>query len=127
VGLSGSTSFRGRPLTCAQAYLAYQSAAVAVLQDAETPIVRCTTEERRLQLLQGYVDAASSTSQIAADEYRNGIADFTSVRGVADAELEARDAVVQSRQSLAQARISLYKALGEGWRESGAPVSAPRN
>jgi outer membrane protein, multidrug efflux system len=111
----------------AQAYLAYQSSVLAALQDAETAIVRCTTEERRLQLLQGYVDAASSTSHIAADEYRSGIADFTTVLGAADAELEARDAVVQSRQTLAQARISLYKALGGGWSESEVPVSARRN
>jgi outer membrane protein TolC len=87
-------------------------------------IVRCTTEERRPQLLQGYVDAASSTAQIAADEYRNGIADFTTVLGAADAELDARDALVQSRQTLAQARISLYKALGGGWSESDVAVSA---
>jgi NodT family efflux transporter outer membrane factor (OMF) lipoprotein len=111
----------------AQAYLAYQSAVLAALQDAETAIVRCTTEERRLELLQGYVGAASSTSHIAADEYRTGIADFTTVLTAADAELDARDAVVQSRQSLAQARISLYKALGGGWSESDAPVSARRN
>ena len=107
-----------------QAYLGYQSSVLAALQDAETAIVRCTTEERRLELLQGYVDAASSTAQIAADEYRNGIADFTTVLGAADAELDARDAVVQSRQTLAQARISLYKALGGGWSESDVAVSA---
>jgi outer membrane protein, multidrug efflux system len=110
-----------------QAYLAYQSAVLVALQDAETAIVRCTTEERRLQLLQEYVDAASSTSLIAADEYRSGIADYTTVLGAADAELEARDALVQSRQTLAQARIALYKALGGGWNESEVPVSARRN
>jgi NodT family efflux transporter outer membrane factor (OMF) lipoprotein len=110
----------------AQAYLAYQSSVLAALQDAETAIVRCTTEERRLELLQGYVEAASSTSHIAADEYRNGIADFTTVLGAADAELDARDAVVQSRQTLAQARISLYKSLGGGWSESDA-LDSTRN
>ena len=111
----------------AQAYLAYQSAVLAALQDAETAIVRCTTEEHRLQLLQEYVDAARSTSQVAVDEYRSGIADYTTVLGAADAELEARDALVQSRQTLAQARIALYKALGGGWSESEDPVSARRD
>jgi NodT family efflux transporter outer membrane factor (OMF) lipoprotein len=109
----------------AQAYLAYQGAVLAALQDAETAIIRCTTEERRLELLQSYVSAASSTAHIAADEYRNGIVDFTTVLGAADAELDARDALVQSRQALAQARIALYKALGGGWREASTADSAP--
>jgi NodT family efflux transporter outer membrane factor (OMF) lipoprotein len=109
----------------AQAYLAYQGAVLAALQDAETAIIRCTTEERRLELLQSYVSAASSTAHIAADEYRNGIIDFTTVLGAADAELDARDALVQSRQALAQARIALYKALGGGWREASTADSAP--
>jgi outer membrane protein TolC len=103
-----------------QAYLAYQSTVLTALQDAETAIIRCTTEERRLALLQSYVSAASSTADIASDEYRSGIVDFTTVLGAADAELDARDALVQSRQALAQARIALYKALGGGWRESNA-------
>jgi outer membrane protein TolC len=110
-----------------QAYLAYQSSVLAALQDAETAIIRCTTEGRRLELLQGYVRAANSTSQIAADEYRNGIVDFTTVLSAADAELDARDALIQSRQALAQARISLYKALGGGWSESDSRLSARRN
>ena len=109
----------------AQAYLAYQGSVLAALQDAETAIIRCTTEERRLELLQSYVSAASSTAHIAADEYRNGIVDFTTVLGAADAELDARDALVQSRQALALARIALYKALGGGWRESNTADSAP--
>ena len=108
----------------AQAYLAYQGSVLAALQDAETAIIRCTTEERRLELLQSYVSAASSTAHIAADEYRNGIVDFTTVLGAADAELDARDALVQSRQALALARIALYKALGGGWRESNTADSA---
>jgi outer membrane protein, multidrug efflux system len=110
-----------------QAYLAYQSSILTALQDAETAIIRCTTEELRLQLLQSYVSAASSTAQIAADEYRSGIVDFTTVLGAVDAELEARDALVQSRQALAQARIALYKALGGGWRESNTAAAAPAN
>jgi outer membrane protein, multidrug efflux system len=102
------------------AYLAYQSAILAALQDAETAIIRCTTEERRLESLQAYVSAASSTKKIADDEYRTGIVDFTTVLSAADAELDARDSLVQSRQTLAQARISLFKALGGGWSESTA-------
>jgi outer membrane protein TolC len=44
-----------------------------------------------------------------------------------DAELDARDVLVQSRQALAQARISLYKALGGGWSESDAAISARKS
>jgi NodT family efflux transporter outer membrane factor (OMF) lipoprotein len=99
------------------AYLAYQNSVLGALQDAETAIIRCSTEERRLESLQKYVSAATSSAQIAADEYRNGIVDFTTVLSATDAELAARDSLVQSRQTLAQARISLFKALGGGWTE----------
>jgi len=107
----------------AQAYLTYQSAVLAALGDAESAIIRCTTEEQRLASLTSYVSAASSTLHIAEDEYRNGIVDFTTVLAAAATELDARDTLVQSRQALAQARISLYKALGGGWSETvtGAP------
>jgi outer membrane protein TolC len=77
-----------------QAYLAYQSSVLAALQDAETAIIRCTTEQHRLELLQSYVSAASSSSHIAADEYEHGIVDFTTVLSAADAELAARDELV---------------------------------
>jgi outer membrane protein TolC len=107
----------------AQAYLTYQHSVLAALQDAETAIIRCTTEQQRLASLESYVSAASSTLHIAEDEYRDGIVDFTTVLGAAATELDARDSLVQSRQALAQARISLYKALGGGW-EPDAALSA---
>jgi len=105
------------------AYIAYQISILAALRDAETAIIRCATEERRLESLQAYVSAASSTRKIAEDEYRNGIVDFTTVLTAADAELDARDSLVQSRQTLAQARISLFKALGGGWSETSAKAA----
>jgi NodT family efflux transporter outer membrane factor (OMF) lipoprotein len=108
----------------AQAYLTYQHSVLAALQDAETAIIRCTTEQQRLASLESYVSAASSTLHIAEDEYRDGIVDFTTVLGAAATELDARDSLVQSRQALAQARISLYKALGGGWNEPDAAMSA---
>jgi NodT family efflux transporter outer membrane factor (OMF) lipoprotein len=110
-----------------QAYLAYQSSILAALQDAENAIIRCTTEERRLELLQSYVSAASSSAHIAADEYDHGIVDFTTVLTAADAELDARDTLVQSREALAQARIALYRALGGGWSESDSALAAGKN
>jgi outer membrane protein, multidrug efflux system len=108
------------------AYLAYQNSILGALQDAETAIIRCTTEERRLESLQNYVSAATSSAQIAEEEYRNGIVDFTTVLSATDAELDARDSLVQSRQALAQARISLYKALGGGWSDSSARQTEAR-
>lgn len=111
----------------AQAYLAYQSSVLTALQDAENAIIRCAAEERRLASLQSYVSAASSTLQVAEDEYRNGIVDFTTVLAAADAELDARDALVQSRQALAQDRVSLYKALGGGWQGSDAALAAEKH
>ena len=51
----------------AQAYLTYQHSVLAALQDAETAIIRCTTEQQRLASLESYVSAASSTLHIAED------------------------------------------------------------
>jgi outer membrane protein TolC len=108
-------------------YLAYQNSVLAALQDAETAIVRCTTEARRLESLQRYVSAASSTLHIAEEEYRNGIVDFTTVLAADAIELDAGDTLVQSRQALAHARIALYKALGGGWNEAKEVLSAEQH
>jgi len=106
-----------------QAYLAYQGAVLAALQDAENAIIRCATEARRLESLQRDAAAAGSTLHIAEDEYDSGIVDFTIVLSADATDLDARDALVQSRQALAQARIALYKALGGGWRATESALA----
>jgi len=98
-----------------QAEIAYRSAILGALRDAEDALARYRSEEaRRVQLAQA-VSAADNSLTIAKQQYSVGLVTFLNVYTAETTLLNARDQLAQSDAAAAQDLVSLYKALGGGW------------
>jgi outer membrane protein TolC len=65
--------------------------------------------------LQRSVAAAESSSRIAQDQYRAGLAAYVTVLTAEAALLNVQDQMAQSKAAVASDLVALYKALGGGW------------
>ncbi len=98
-----------------QATLAYRSAVLVALRDVEDALARFRADEDRRQSLARAVSAATSSRQIAQDQYSAGLVTFVNVLQSEYAVLNAEDQLAQADgQSLSDV-VALYKALGGGW------------
>jgi NodT family efflux transporter outer membrane factor (OMF) lipoprotein len=109
-----------------QAYYAYQKAVLGGIQDTEDALVRYETEQQRFVALQQGTKTAQASTSLALQQYRAGLAMYTSVLQAQSTELTAEDNLAQSRAALTANLVSLYKALGGGWKDDDADKSAPR-
>lgn len=109
-----------------QAYYAYQKAVLGGVQNAEDALVRYETEQQRFVALQEGAKTAQASTALALQQYRAGLAMYTSVLQAQSTELTAQDNLAQSRAALTADLVSLYKALGGGWKDDGT-AGAPRD
>lgn len=108
-----------------EAYLAYQKAVLAALQETEDDLGRYSAEQRRLESLRQSRAAAASSLHIAEEQYRAGLVTFINVLNAQSALLRAQDDVAQSEQAFADDWVALYKALGGGWTPNPAQPDKP--
>jgi outer membrane protein, multidrug efflux system len=118
-------NIRAREEETQQAYLAYQQAVLAALQNTEDALARYTNEQQRYLSLQAAVQSAQSSAVLAHNQYRAGLVTYLNVLTAETTLLSARDELTQSRQQLAQNLVSLYKALGGGWSNSEIGATPP--
>lgn len=110
-----------------QAYYAYQKAVLGGVQNVEDALVRYETEQQRFVALQESAETAGASTALALQQYRAGLATYTSVLQAQSTQLTAEDDLAQSRAALTTDLVSLYKALGGGWTgdsESESPRAA---
>jgi outer membrane protein, multidrug efflux system len=98
----------------------YRKAVVQAFTDVDDALAgwRYGTEQERLQRIA--VETARRAALIAREQMLAGTADVTAVLAAETAVFNAEDTLVQVRLARAQALLSLYKALGGGWKNSGA-------
>ncbi len=99
----------------AQALDSYRSAFLGALRDVEDALSQYRGEDARHAALAQAVTTAASSYQIAQDQYRTGMVDFTSVLQVQDTLITAQDQLTQSDGQRLSDLVALYKALGGGW------------
>jgi len=110
-----------------QAYYAYQKAVLGGVQNAEDALVRYETEQQRFVALQQGAKTAAASTALALQQYRAGLAMYTSVLQTQSTQLTAEDNLAQSRAALTADLIAVYKALGGGWKDDDLTASTKGN
>jgi len=98
----------------------YRKAVVQAFTDVDTALTawRYGSEQERLQRIA--VENSRQASMIARQQMLAGTADVTAVLTAEAAQFTAEDTLAQVRLTRVQALLNLYKALGGGWKKSGA-------
>jgi NodT family efflux transporter outer membrane factor (OMF) lipoprotein len=105
------------------AFAAYKATVLAALEDVENALMALRSAEERERQFAIALDAASNSTLLARDQYRTGLADFTTLNAQEAALISARNGLVQARSDKAIALIALYTALGGGWDSSSIPTA----
>jgi outer membrane protein, multidrug efflux system len=98
-----------------QTLIAYESAVLTALEEAENAIMAYAQEQRRRQSLGEAARSAQAAAELAEIKYRAGLIDFTTVLEAERALLSFRDQLAQSDGAVVTNLVRLYKALGGGW------------
>ena len=93
----------------------------------ETALAGFLGAQRQVVALQQSVDSAARAVDLAEQQYRGGIADYTRVLNTQDFLTDEQSRLVSTRGAVALSLVDLYRALGGGWelRESQDLVPAP--
>jgi outer membrane protein, multidrug efflux system len=106
-----------------QYLLAYESAVLAALEEAENAISAYAREQQRRQALGEAVRSAGAAAELARIKYQTGLTDFLTLLEAERSLLNFRDQLAQSDGTVITNLIRLYKAMGGGWSPS-APVES---
>jgi NodT family efflux transporter outer membrane factor (OMF) lipoprotein len=98
-----------------QSLIAYESAVLGALEEAENAILAYAQEQRRRQSLAEAARSAQAAAELAEIKYRTGLVDFTTVLEAERSLLSFRDQLAQSDGAIITNLVKLYKALGGGW------------
>ncbi len=98
-----------------EALINYQNTVLSAQQDVENGITTFVQSRVQVQFLQASVTAATGAYNIAMIQYRQGIADFTTVLTAEQNLLQAQNNLALATGSVALGLISTYRALGGGW------------
>jgi len=99
----------------------YRKSVISAFQDVEDALVATqqTAEQERQQ--QVAVDTAQRAYEIATAQLRAGTINVLTVLNTETALFSAENTLVQVKLARLNASVSLFKALGGGWNETGAP------
>lgn len=98
-----------------QYLIAYESAVLAALAEAENAILAYAQEQKKRRSLGEAVRWAEGAAELAQIKYRTGLSDFTTVLETERSLLSFRNQLVQSEGAVVVNLVRLYKALGGGW------------
>jgi NodT family efflux transporter outer membrane factor (OMF) lipoprotein len=101
-----------------QAFFDYEKSVLSAAAELRDKLSAYVYEYQRLKALREATDAAREAVEISQDQYRQGLADFTSVLDAQRSLLSFEELVVVSRATIARNLIGVYKALGGGWPQS---------
>jgi NodT family efflux transporter outer membrane factor (OMF) lipoprotein len=98
-----------------EAILNYQNTVLSAQQEVENGIVSFVQSRQEAVFLKESVTAATGAYNIAMIQYRQGIADFTTVLTAEQNLLQAQNNLALATGSVALGLISTYRAVGGGW------------
>ncbi len=90
----------------------YEQVVLTALEDTENSLVAYRTRQEQLKSLTEQADASRRAAELAATQYREGVADFLVLLDAQRTQLEAEDSVAQAETSVNVAVVAIYKALG---------------
>jgi outer membrane protein TolC len=101
-----------------QALFQYRATVLSALEEVENNLSAYEDEQVRRQFLISAKGAAQRAANLARDQYKAGLVDFTSVLEAQRSLLSFQDQLAQSEGTVTTNLISLYKSLGGGWTVS---------
>ena len=99
-----------------QALIEYESAVLKAQEEVENVLVAYAKEQRRRASLAAATSAAQTAVQLAQDQYKVGLVDFSNVLDAQRSLLSFQDQLAQSNGAVTSNLIRLYKTLGGGWK-----------
>ncbi len=90
----------------------YEKAVLVALEDTENSLVAYSTWQAQLKSLSEQASASRRAAELAATQYREGVADFLVLLDAQRTQLEAEDSVAQAETSVNVSVVAIYKALG---------------
>jgi NodT family efflux transporter outer membrane factor (OMF) lipoprotein len=94
----------------------YQNAVLKAQKEVEDGIATFINSREQTEFLQKSVTAAEGALRIAMLQYRQGIADFTTVLTAEQNLYQAQNSLALATGSIALGLITTYRALGGGWQ-----------
>ena len=98
-----------------EAIINYQNVVLSAQQEVDNGIATFVQSRRQVEFLKESVTAATGAYNIAMIQYRQGIADFTTVLTAEQNLLQAQNDLALATGTVALGLISTYRALGGGW------------
>jgi multidrug efflux system outer membrane protein len=99
-----------------QALMQYESTVLNAQEEVENVLVAYAKQQRRRESLAAATSAAQKAVQLAQDQYKVGLVDFSNVLDAQRSLLSFQDQLAQSDGAVTSNLIRLYKALGGGWK-----------
>ncbi len=99
-----------------QAMIRYESTILHALEETENALIAYGKEQRRMASLKAAVKAAGKAYNLALDQYRAGLVDFSNVLDAQKAMQSFQDELAWSKGTVTSDFVRLYKALGGGWK-----------
>lgn len=117
-GLQSATV--GRDIAIAQ----YERSIQAAFREVADALAGRATLVDQLQAQRAVAAAESARLRLSDLRYTNGVASYLDLLDAQRSLFAAQQALVQTRLAQLQSQVNLYKALGGGWSEGGAPAGS---
>lgn len=103
-----------------QALFRYEAVLLSALEEVENALVAYAEEQFRREALKRATEAADKAVQLAQDQYKAGLVDFSDVLVAQRSLLNLEDELAISEGTVTGNLVRLYKALGGGWQPMAA-------
>ncbi len=98
-----------------EAIINYQNTVLNAQKEVENGVSTFVQSRRQAEFLKASVKAATGALNIALIQYREGIADFTTVLTAEQNLFQAQNDLALATGSIALGFVSTYRAMGGGW------------
>jgi outer membrane protein TolC len=106
--------------------ITYQNTVLQAQQEVENFLIAFLKAQERAQKLAGATAAAQKTVDLATLQYREGIADFTTVLVAEQNLLTQQDSLAVTLGEISGNLVGVYRAMGGGWQiREGQEVVPP--
>lgn len=103
-----------------QLYEQYQDVVLRAAREMDDAAVAFAKSRVQIEFLEGAVQAAVRSLEIATTQYREGMVDFQRVLDSQRTLFSQQERLVSTRGAVTQNLIALYKSLGGGWQPARA-------
>lgn len=101
----------------------YEKVVLVALEETDSSFLAYGARQAQLKSLIEQASASQRAAELAAIQYREGVADFLVLLDAERTQLEAEDAVAQAETAVNVAVVAIYKALG-GIGQPGPDLAA---